>query len=196
MSKINKEKQAAMPQKLLHELLDYDGLTGKWKWIKTGSGRNPNREAGSVQKDGYVQIQIDGYRYLAHRLAWTYIHGDYPNGEQPFVDHINGKKDDNRIENLRVSSHGENQRNQKMHSRNKSGVTGVNRQKKERPSGKIDDYWVANWHDENGKNRDKTFNIEKLGEHRAKQAAIEYRNEQLSLLELNFGIIYSNRHGI
>lgn len=30
MAKINKEKQAAVPQKVLHELFDYNSETGVW----------------------------------------------------------------------------------------------------------------------------------------------------------------------
>lgn len=201
MVKINKEKQAAVPQKLLREVFDYNELTGKWIWIKKPHPKANNikvgQPAGTVNKDGYVQIGINGYTCLAHRLAWTYIHGDYPDGEQPYIDHINGDKADNRIENLRVSSGAENGRNQGMKSNNTSGVIGIRREGKWSGTKiKKNWYWVAYWCDENSTKREKGFNIEKLGEDKAKQLAIEYRAEQVRLLALNYGIVYSDRHGI
>lgn len=199
MGNINKEKQAAMPQKLLHELFDYNELTGVWvNKTNRGTRAKAGQPAGCVNSRGYVKIRINGYEYRAHRLAWTYTYGDYPDGKQPFIDHINGNPSDNRIVNLRASSGAENNRNQKKDPRNKSTITGVRRiaapnNSKKNP--KINYYWMAQWCDESGKLCRKNFNIEKLGEEVAKQLAISYRAEQIRLLELNFGIIYSDRHG-
>lgn len=202
MSKINKEKQAAMPQKVIKELFEYNGETGGWVWIKKPHPNSPikvGQSAGWLDKStGYIRITIKGHKYQAHRLAWVYTYGDYPDGEQPYIDHINGKRDDNRIANLRVSSNAENVRNQQMRSDNPSGVTGVlriYRPNNSKKNPKIHYYWMAHWHDENGKLRTKTFKIEKLGEEVAKQMAIDYRAEQLRLLELDYNIVYSERHG-
>lgn len=198
MAKINREKEALISQKRLHELFEYDGATGSWvNKIDRGSRARKGQPAGGVHKStGYVNIMIDGNQYRAHRLAWLYTYGDYPDGEQPFIDHINGKKGDNRIDNLRVSSGGENQRNQGKHSRNTSGVTGIYQGGRWNGSKtKKNWYWIAAWCDENGKHREKSFNIETHGEELAEQLAIDYRAEQLRLLEVNFGIIYSERHG-
>lgn len=195
MNKVSKEKQAAVPQKLLHELFDYNELTGSWV-NRTNRGRaRKGQPVGYLNKKGYIVIGINGVNYYAHRLTWTYVYGDYPNGEQPFIDHINGNPSDNRIENLKVSSAGENSRNQKMYSNNTSDVTGVCRIGKKRPSGKIYFYWVANWYNENRKQYYKHFSVHKLGEEQAKQSAINYRVEQIHLLEVKFGISYSARHG-
>ena len=60
--------------------------------------------------------------FLAHRLAWMYMYGNFPPDE---IDHINGVRDDNRIINLRAVSHAENAKNQRINSTNTSGVTGV-----------------------------------------------------------------------
>jgi hypothetical protein len=54
--------------------------------------------AGVINEDGFIEIMIDGEEYLAHRLVWMYVHGKFPDGE---INHINGDKTDNRIENLR-----------------------------------------------------------------------------------------------
>lgn len=195
----NKEKQAAVPQKVLHELFDYNPTIGRLVWIKKTSPKANSikigQPAGSLRKDGYVSLNVNGYTYLVHRLVWTYVHGDYPDGEQPFIDHINGKRNDNRIENLKCSSNAENGRNQSMKASNTSGITGICRMN----NGYMNNllwYWRAQWNDENGTPHRKDFSICKLGEDQAKQMAINHRAEQIRLLEENHGIVYSDRHGI
>jgi hypothetical protein len=69
----------------------------------------------------------------AHRLAWLYMHGEYPTRH---LDHINGIKSDNRAVNLRLASPSENQQNQSARKRNTSGRLGVSLHT---PSGR----WVA-----------------------------------------------------
>lgn len=72
-------------------------------------------------KDGYCSISIGGNcvgvekgSYLYHRVLWVlYHHEDIPEDMQ--IDHINGIRSDNRIENLRVVSKRENDQNKKVH---------------------------------------------------------------------------------
>ncbi|WP_217992144.1 HNH endonuclease signature motif containing protein [Providencia rettgeri] len=71
---------------------------------------------------GYVEIQIDGIRYKAHRLAWLYCYGVMPDKQ---VDHINSCKTDNRITNLREATRSQNQQNTGLTKSNKSGRKGV-----------------------------------------------------------------------
>ena len=49
----------------------------------------------------------------------------YGNEPVPYIDHINGDKLDNRIENLRAATHSQNCMNRCQRSDNKSGVKGV-----------------------------------------------------------------------
>lgn len=70
-------------------------------------------KAGSVaghsdRSRGYVDIRIDAKKYKAHRLAWLYVHGRWP---EKLIDHINGVKTDNRLINLREASAAENAMN-------------------------------------------------------------------------------------
>ena len=56
-------------------------------------------EAGTAHNLGYCNIQVAGTRYYRHRIVWTMHYGEIPEGF--VVDHINGIKGDDRIENLR-----------------------------------------------------------------------------------------------
>ena len=79
--------------------------------------------AGSINKNGYRYISIANKKHLAHRLAWAMYYGVEPVGE---IDHINGRRDDNRVENLRLVSHQENAHNMKEPpNHNTSGLLGV-----------------------------------------------------------------------
>jgi len=81
------------------------------------------QQAGYLKKNkGYVYIEIDGKSYSAHRLAWFYVTKNVPTTQ---IDHINRNKSDNRFENLREATHGQNRANSR--STNKHGVKGVRR---------------------------------------------------------------------
>ena len=96
---------------------------------------------GYQRKDGYFHAEISGKKYLLHRIIFTLSHGFTPE----FVDHINGDRADNRIENLRGASRAQNNRNTKTRKTNKSGVKGVSWYAKDRK-------WVVRLYTE-GKNR-------------------------------------------
>ncbi len=82
----------------LRELLEYAPDTGVFRWrIKPCSRIMVGAVAGS-RSHAYIEIGIDGQKYLAHRLAWLYIHRAWPVGQ---IDHVNGVGTDNRIANLR-----------------------------------------------------------------------------------------------
>lgn len=70
----------------------------------------------------YLKVTIKNTQILAHRLAWLLFHGQWPSKN---IDHENGNGLDNRIKNLRDVSHSENQKNRRLSSNNKTGVTGV-----------------------------------------------------------------------
>ena len=88
-----------------------------------GSGK---RRGGGVTTRRYKSVGLDGAEYQAHRLIWKYVHGEEPD----YIDHINGDKHDNRIENLRNVDNAENLRNRAVSRNNNSGVMGVIWQKK------------------------------------------------------------------
>ena len=84
----------------VREQFDYNHSTGQFTWkVSIANSVKINDVAGSVDKHGYSRVRIGSKTVLCHRLAWFYIHGVWPVGE---IDHINGIRHDNRIENLRV----------------------------------------------------------------------------------------------
>lgn len=113
-----------LTQERLKCLLNYDELTGMFTWKICKSKSTPaGTTAGCKEKRGHVKIMIDGKNYKAHRLAWLYIYGHFPDSG---IDHINEDPNDNRIVNLRIATSKENSQNiTSPRSDNKSGYRGV-----------------------------------------------------------------------
>lgn len=117
-------------QQRLKELLTYAPETGHFFWnndMQGGAGKKGqtagyNSSCGSKSKSIYTKIGLDGQRYLAHRLAWLYVHGELPSLH---IDHINGDGLDNRMCNLRLATKSQNGFNAKLSKRNKLGLKGV-----------------------------------------------------------------------
>lgn len=119
------KSKALPPLERVRELLEYRPETG-WLTCKArGKGRpRAGERAGSRNSNGYRYASIDGTSYREHRLIWLLCHGEDPGDLH--VDHVNGKKADNRIANLRLATEPENQGNRvRLQSRNTSGITGV-----------------------------------------------------------------------
>ncbi len=110
-------------QSRLIELFNYDVNTGLFTRIIRSS---PNTKIGEIAgykaKNGYVVIFVDSKAYKAHRLAWLFVNGNFPEYE---IDHINGIKHDNRINNLREAKHCENAQNRKTPKNNAIGLIGA-----------------------------------------------------------------------
>lgn len=105
------------------KILDYDQDTGVFRWkAKVNRRIIPGSVAGTEHCMGYICLSVDKKRVLAHRLAWMFVYGEEPKN---CLDHINRNKKDNRISNLREVSRAENNQNQSISTRNKSGAPGV-----------------------------------------------------------------------
>lgn len=107
----------------LREVLHYDPETGIFRWLTMTSNRivHIGAIAGTMTDRGYLKIGIDGHRYLAHLLAWLYIHGEWP----PRLDHRDTVRNHNWIDNLRISTASQNQFNMRRKKSNTSGFKGV-----------------------------------------------------------------------
>jgi hypothetical protein len=111
-----------MTQNELKSVLNYDKETGNFYW-KVSKGRAKIGEiAGKDDLNGYKMIGINYKYYLAHRLAWLYEYGEFPENN---LDHINCNKLDNRIVNLREASKSQNSWNKTLFKNNTSGIKGV-----------------------------------------------------------------------
>lgn len=100
-----------LTQSKLKSLLHYNPETGLFTRMKRTSNRITVGEAsGSPDAKGYLCIRLEGKTHKAHRLAWLYVHGKWPDGE---IDHINNQVADNRISNLRDVSKSLNQQNRR-----------------------------------------------------------------------------------
>ena len=110
---------------LLNHLFEYDKETGNLIWkIKPSSKGNRVKVgdiAGTVKSHGYLCVGINYNSYRAHRLIFLMHKGYLPKT----IDHINGDRLDNRIENLRAVTASQNQHNRKLNSNNTSGYKGV-----------------------------------------------------------------------
>ncbi len=116
-------------QKELKTILSYDKATGNFRWLITPNRRiNIGVIAGSLN-DGRVIIIINKIKYKAHRLAWLFEYGYFP---ESGIDHIDRDPSNNAIKNLREVSQSCNLRNSGNSTRNSSGVKGVSWSPKER----------------------------------------------------------------
>lgn len=113
-----------LTQERLTAVLYYDEFTGVFtRRLSRGNLYQQGDTAGRSTFYGYSVISVDGVEYLAHRLAWLYVHGSWPIED---IDHINGVRTDNFISNLRDVSPTINMQNRRKCSRNnRCGVLGV-----------------------------------------------------------------------
>lgn len=107
----------------LREILHYDPETGVFVWLKPRRFKCLiGQAAGYKMPIGYASIMIDGKRLYAHRLAWLYMTGAWPEAQ---IDHRNGVRDDNRFANLRAATKAENMQNSRLRKDNQCGFQGV-----------------------------------------------------------------------
>lgn len=106
------------------ELLDYDRESGLFTWRVSRGPLIAGSVAGNENTSGHIQIQIDGRAYLAHRLAWLIVSGQWPQPPNE-IDHRDTDKQNNRWSNLREATRSQNRMNTRRVSTNTSGFKGA-----------------------------------------------------------------------
>ena len=81
----------------LWELFNYDCETGELEWAISRQGTRKGATAGTICGEGYKTLTIDGTIYRLNRIIFKMFHGHDPKG---VVDHDDGNKLNNRIDNL------------------------------------------------------------------------------------------------
>jgi hypothetical protein len=120
---------------LLNEFFTYDENEGCLYWkirdsrhfdnnrcCNTWNSRYAGKKAGSIGKNGYLNVHIFNKLFYNHRIIWKMVVGEEPIYQ---IDHINMNTLDNRIKNLRNSFDGQNKHNQGFRKNNTSGIKGV-----------------------------------------------------------------------
>lgn len=126
MAKKNTQDQTVRDARI-RECYTYDPDSGKVFWKvktrKTKAGDEAGFSRGTMEND-YLCAFLDNKKYYLHRLCWFLHYGFHPpKGEM--IDHINQKKNDNRLSNLRLASKKDNSGNMPIISTNTSGYRGV-----------------------------------------------------------------------
>lgn len=166
------------------------------KNIYNGRARNilvcsEGDSCGGIHKDGHWSVAFrfgdKQIRRYCHRIIWELTYGECD--PKLFIDHINGVRSDNSLDNLRLVTRKTNSRNQKMNVRNTSGKTGVSPQE---VNGYC--YYVASWVDDDKRKHAKRFSIGKLGDEVAFKMASEYRNKMIESINDSTYNQYTERH--
>lgn len=122
LSSENCEKPAIAHERF-RALLSYDEDSGSLRWLVSRGRVKRGDVAGRIGNKGYVIVQVDGRGYHAHRVVWMLKNGEFPTIH---LDHIDGDRANNRIENLRKVTNAQNQQNlKKARSHSRSGILGV-----------------------------------------------------------------------
>ena len=113
-------KDDLINKEILNELFTYnDGLL-YWK-KKVSDKVCVGSPVGSIKNDGYLRTKINRIDYSNHRIIFMMHHGYLPK----ILDHIDGNRLNNKIENLRAASPNENLYNSKKSVINTTGKKGV-----------------------------------------------------------------------
>lgn len=109
-------------------MLDYDELHRLFEYKdghlvrRVARGRIPaGSVAGTINSEGYLLVKIGGKNRRVHRIIFLMLNSYLPD----YLDHIDGDKLNNKIENLRECTTSENRFNMTKYKNNKSGVKGV-----------------------------------------------------------------------
>jgi hypothetical protein len=118
----------------LRDMFDYSPETGVFTRKHTtgyrGRWKAGSAVTGTRDTSGRIQIRIDKVAYLAHRLVWLYLNGEWPTTG---IDHKDGDPVNNRADNLRLATASQNAQNQRRaHAGNITNRLGVTWHRRDR----------------------------------------------------------------
>ena len=111
-------------QEYLNKIFEYNKETGVLIWKVTRSSKvKCGMIAGSLNphNGGYIQVIFNKRAYYAHKIIWEMIYGERPK----YLDHIDGNRANNRLNNLRSVNASQNACNSRVSKRNTTGYKGV-----------------------------------------------------------------------
>jgi hypothetical protein len=133
----------------------------------------------------YYRVKFGKGTFVAHRIVWEMHYGQIPTGHQ--IDHIDGDKLNNKVENLRLVTPSVNSRNKAKRQNSKTGHQGITFFS----NGAGCYYYEVQWTDSNLVKQRKKFSVLQLGKEKALEAAVEFKE---SLREKLIGAGYTERH--
>ena len=105
-----------------YEIFRY--CNGKLYWkISPKTRAKMGDEAGTFNHYGYLQVQWKRKKYQVHRIIYEMAYRKIPDLYQ--VDHVNGNRADNRVDNLRLATSSQNRWNSCKPKDNTSGLKGI-----------------------------------------------------------------------
>ena len=125
MSRSKNKDKISMEE--FRKYVSYDPETGKFTRIRIYND-DPRRfqEIGNITGNptsrGYLEISVGYTKFSAHKLAWYFVYGEEPSEN---IDHVDGDKQNNKIDNLRLHTPLENMRNRGVNKNNTTGYNGV-----------------------------------------------------------------------
>ena len=126
MLKSKTKKPLELSLDLANKFFYYDSEHGCLKWKVNYSYLKAGDIAGYSERDGYSRVTFKGKHYPVHRIVWLLCNGTHPKNQ---IDHINGNRGDNHIENLREADQMQNTWNRTV-TLGKSGYLGVRKASK------------------------------------------------------------------